>query len=891
MIKRILLNGLLLSSVALACSAILNPLHAVAMNTLPDGGGGGGGVYYDTLPAVVIPELTPVEGADIDVTEAPPGSTPSISYQYTVQLNKTLWYGANRFASGCPSGTGCIPSSDSSLYAYAAALSNPNITIAYDVGVYDAVTGARYAPNATVPVGTSIKLVFGAFVPSNIFWFGTGYASDSPYGEWRANATAPTRVASRVTCDAKDYTVNYSLSGGSASYDIYIPLVVNPPTRSISVIPSNLSCGALSNNADGTATMTCTVDSAGPVVPRFNFGTTYGKFYYRYYDHRSGSFTGCFGNNIPLTDSFGIATAPSWRSTSSLSSAYQLSIPAKDIDYPLAAVQTNSPPATPTLTCDATGETGQQLSFDVSAADPEGDSLRYGFDWVNAGSINAWVPTSGYVPSGTAENVKHSWSAPGTYTVKVLAEDTNGGQSAWAPCTVTITAPPPQVSCVATPNPATTADTVTMTPIITNGSGNYTYAWTDSSGFSSTSAAPTKKYGSIGTYTINLALTDLGPAPIATLTPTPATIANGSSATLAWSSTDATSCSGTNFSTGGAVSGSKSVSPSSTTTYGLSCTGDGGTDTDSKTITVTPAPTPTAALTATPSSAAAGSAVTLAWSSANTSSCTGTNFSTLGATTGTVTVNPLSTTAYSVSCSGTGGTATDNKTLIIVPAPTVTFIADPASIISGGSSDLVWSSTNATYCVGTSFVTGNATSGTVTVSPSATKSYGVTCYGAGGSAVKGATVTVGTGGGGGGGCFAEDTLITMADGSTKRIDNIAVGDTVLGEDENGNRKPQTVSHLFAHTGAYDVLKVNGMLIVTPNHPLWVIRGGAGSWITAGELRIGDLLSGTEALVSVTAIEHAGALPTVHNLETMPDHTYFAGGVLVHNKLQSQSVQN
>jgi Concanavalin A-like lectin/glucanases superfamily/Phosphoesterase family/Pectate lyase superfamily protein len=77
------------------------------------------------------------------------------------------------------------------------------------------------------------------------------------------------------------------------------------------------------------------------------------------------------------------------------------------------------------------------------------------------------------------------------------------------------------------------------------------------------------------------------------------------------------------------------------------------------------------------------------------------------------------------------------------PAPTASLSANPTSITSGQSSTLTWSSTNATSCTGTGFSTGNAVSGSVSVSPTATTHYSVSCTGSGGTASASATVTVG----------------------------------------------------------------------------------------------------------------------------------------------------
>jgi hypothetical protein len=66
------------------------------------------------------------------------------------------------------------------------------------------------------------------------------------------------------------------------------------------------------------------------------------------------------------------------------------------------------------------------------------------------------------------------------------------------------------------------------------------------------------------------------PLPIASLQASPSNISAGQSSSLTWSSTNATSCVGTGFSTANAVSGSASVSPSATTTYSVTCSGAGG---------------------------------------------------------------------------------------------------------------------------------------------------------------------------------------------------------------------------------------------------------------------------------------------------------------------------
>jgi hypothetical protein len=98
------------------------------------------------------------------------------------------------------------------------------------------------------------------------------------------------------------------------------------------------------------------------------------------------------------------------------------------------------------------------------------------------------------------------------------------------------------------------------------------------------------------------ALSTPTPTPTATISANPTSITSGGSSTLSWLSSDAISCSGTNFETGNATSGNVSVSPITNTTYSINCSGA----LDSVVLSVvqptpTPTPTPAPTPTATPS--------------------------------------------------------------------------------------------------------------------------------------------------------------------------------------------------------------------------------------------------------------------------------------------------
>lgn len=157
------------------------------------------------------------------------------------------------------------------------------------------------------------------------------------------------------------------------------------------------------------------------------------------------------------------------------------------------------------------------------------------------------------------------------------------------------------------------------------------------------------------------------PAPSVTLTANPSEIDPGNFSTLTWSSENATSCSGSGFATGGAISGTQSVAPLSDTTYTVTCTGGGGNASDSATIDVREVNPVTVSLTANPSRINQGAFTELSWSSQNATSCSGGGFPTGGATNGSVFRAPLETRSYSISCVNGNSGAYDAVTVTVIP--------------------------------------------------------------------------------------------------------------------------------------------------------------------------------------------------------------------------------
>jgi hypothetical protein len=86
------------------------------------------------------------------------------------------------------------------------------------------------------------------------------------------------------------------------------------------------------------------------------------------------------------------------------------------------------------------GKIGISYSYSTSSIDINSDKVKYGWDWNGDSVVDVWDDNNGnYYSSGTTISTSHSWNNQDSYSIKVKAEDINGGQSDWSdPLTVTI---------------------------------------------------------------------------------------------------------------------------------------------------------------------------------------------------------------------------------------------------------------------------------------------------------------------------------------------------------------------------------------------------------------------------------------------------------------------
>jgi hypothetical protein len=185
--------------------------------------------------------------------------------------------------------------------------------------------------------------------------------------------------------------------------------------------------------------------------------------------------------------------------------------------------------------------------------------------------------------------------------------DGGNGTSTSAAASVTVTAlPAPSVTISVAPANIMLGQSATLTWSSTNTTAcTASNAWTGSEAVSGTlsetpTAAGSSSYvltctGAGGSANATATLTVTAPVPTVTISVAPTSIAVGQSATLTWSSANATSCTASGSWSGTeATSGTLSVTPSAsgTASYALACMGAGGTGNGTATLSVAAAAAP-----------------------------------------------------------------------------------------------------------------------------------------------------------------------------------------------------------------------------------------------------------------------------------------------------------
>jgi hypothetical protein len=347
--------------------------------------------------------------------------------------------------------------------------------------------------------------------------------------------------------------------------------------------------------------------------------------------------------------------APNPTQGSSITLTAQLQNIANPVDVPVQLLVTGANPKVYAGATDANG----RVTFTLTGVEPGEDRAT------------AVISSNGTALPSNAVQVQ--WLA-GPHTTFIALNQNPDSGAAGTPMTLTGTL----VDVSAGPPAALSSQTIEFTldgqscNAATDGTGTASCTVTPTTaGVATLSAAfagGTSYVAAQATRRVDILVAATLPAPTVSIGVSPSSIAVGGSATLTWSSSNASACTASGAWSGTqATSGNQTVSPAvaGSDTYTLSCTGAGGTASASAVLAAT-APPPTATIGVNPTSIAVGGRATLTWSSTNASACTASGaWSGTQATSGSQTVSPTTagTDTYTLTCTGSSGSASASAAL------------------------------------------------------------------------------------------------------------------------------------------------------------------------------------------------------------------------------------
>ncbi len=314
----------------------------------------------------------------------------------------------------------------------------PYAQITYHTRVLDKNTGRIIPCGSSVPVGTKLSFDFVPHQYTDIYWFAVGTTLDSPYGQWQANAA---RNAGSVCVESNRYSFRRAGEGVTGQLNgMYADFSVNPPTKSISGLPTDQCTTKPSGNVE------CTPTKAGVLSSKFTFAETFGNFW--------GGFTasgltgaGCYASRYPLRRNVeGLVFFLSARGSGyefNFEGNSRIPIPAQNISCNINVTErTITPPGRVSIT--STGGVcvvGTPKTYIFKADHPDArnptSKLRYLIDWNNDRIVDQIIPPTGYVNSGTSKSVTHIWNSTTLKNFTINAEDMTGAVTSVTPTVYT----------------------------------------------------------------------------------------------------------------------------------------------------------------------------------------------------------------------------------------------------------------------------------------------------------------------------------------------------------------------------------------------------------------------------------------------------------------------
>jgi uncharacterized repeat protein (TIGR01451 family) len=475
------------------------------------------------------------------------------------------------------------------------------------------------------------------------------------------------------------------------------------PTLPVTSYTATCSVASCTSNASNPVTVTLSTGPNAPVISASNSNICVGQ-------STVLTATGCSGTVTWSNGQTGSSLTVSPLATSNYSATCALGSCVSNASLPLTinvgSVTTPTILASKELTCG-----GEPVNLTVS-------NCVGGVLWSTGAtsltiSVSPTATTTYSVNCGTGTCAS---TAQKTITVGGLGQTPTLTASANNVCAGT------PVTLTATNCTGTIAWAVTSNPGVSVGTGSsITVSPSATTSYTATCSSGT---GCSGFASININVTSKPDAPIVTCGAE--RICAGDSLVFT-----AHNCAGTVNWSNGMVGTSMVVRPMVNTTYTATCTVNGCVSNPSIPVTITVL-TQVPVITASSETVCSGGSTTL-----TASNCSGTLLWSTGSNAPSITVNPTAQTIYSVTCTVDGCVGTANKTIFIGLGQTPTITASQNSICAGA--EVVLTASN---CVGIATWSTGATGTSLTVSPTSTTNYSVTCGTASCLGTSSITITV-----------------------------------------------------------------------------------------------------------------------------------------------------
>ena len=436
--------------------------------------------------------------------------------------------------------------------------------------------------------------------------------------------------------------------------------------------------------------------------------------------------------------------------------------PTETTTYTLTAINSvGSKTATATVTVNAV-KAGTIGSFTASPS-----SIALGgsstLSWTSTGAARVAITPGTFTSTSASGSTTVSPTATTIY--KLTATNEAGGEAGTANATVSVMpgAALPMVNSFTSSSASISTGGNSTLNWVTTGATAVTIspgAFKSASASGSTTVSPsaTTTYtltasnaaGSVQA-TVTVAVQTATLPVINSFTASSASISEGGSSMLNWATTGATGVSITPGPFASVpASGSRTVSPTATVTYTLTASNAAGSVKATVRVVVQAATLPMInSFTASSASISEGGSSSLNWS---TTGATGVSITpgsfTSASASGSRTVSPTATVTYMLTASNAAGSVNATVTVSVQAAtlPVInSFTASPASINSGSSSMLSWTTTGAMrVSITPGTFTSASASGSTTVNPTGATTYTLTATNAAGSTTATAKVTVAT---------------------------------------------------------------------------------------------------------------------------------------------------